>query len=300
MFSIVIPTWNNLPFLKLAVETIRRHSAHDHEIIVHVNDGSDGSLAWVREEGILHTESPVNVGICYAVNRAAALASRPWLVYLNDDMAVLPGWDTRLIEIARRLDGRLDGRRYLLSATMIEPGCANNRCTVAADFGRDPTGFRETELIAALPSLRRPHWLGSTWPPTLLPTWMWAEVGGYSIELSPGMSSDNDFSMKLWHAGCRTFIGLGDAFVYHFACVSTGRIVKNDGRLQFLHKWGISQRDFDRICLHRGEPVELEAALAGRQLDAADRALLTKAQLRARLTAPWKPPVRFAAEGWTR
>jgi hypothetical protein len=292
MISIVIPTWNNLPFLQLAVDTIRRHSAHDHEILVHVNDGSDGTLAWVREQGIKHTASPGNVGICYAVNQVAALATQPYLLYLNDDMAVLPGWDTRLLEVAQRLEGR----RFMLSSTMIEPGGANNRCTVAADFGRDTASFREAELIAALPSMRRSHWLGSTWPPTLLPTWMWAEVGGYSIELSPGMSSDNDFSMKLWHGGCRTFIGLGDSFVYHFACVSTHRIVKNDGRLQFLHKWGISQRDFDRICLHRGEPVELEVALAGRTLDAADRALLDKARLRARLSLTFKPAVKFTAD----
>jgi hypothetical protein len=292
MFSIIIPTWNNLPFLQLAVETIRRHSAHAHEILVHVNDGSDGTLAWVREQGLKHTASPANIGICFAVNRVAALATQPYLLYLNDDMAVLPGWDTRLLEIAQRLEGQ----RFMLSATMIEPGGANNRCTVAADYGRDAAGFREAELIAALPSMRRAHWLGSTWPPTLLPTWMWTEVGGYSTEFSPGMSSDNDLSMKLWHAGCRTFIGLGDSFVYHFACVSTGRIVKNDGRLQFLHKWGISQRDFDRICLRRGEPVELEVAMAGRTLDDAARALLAKARWRARLALSFKPAVPFNAD----
>ena len=273
MFSIVIPTWNNLPFLQLAVATLRRHSAEPHEIIVHVNDGADGTLDWVRSEGLKHTASPANIGICYAVNQASALATRPWLVYFNDDMAVLPGWDARLAEIATRLEGR----RFMISSTMVEPGAINNRCAVAADFGRDPASYREAELIAAMPKLKRGHWLGSTWPPTLLPRWMWTEVGGYSVELSPGMSSDNDFSMKLWHAGCRTFIGLGDSLVYHFACVSTQRIVKNDGRLQFLHKWGISQNDFDRICLHRGEPVELETALAGRSLDSDDRARLAPA-----------------------
>ena len=54
MFSMIVPTWNNLPFLKLAVETIRRHSAHEHEIVVHVNDGSDGTLDWVRGQGLAH------------------------------------------------------------------------------------------------------------------------------------------------------------------------------------------------------------------------------------------------------
>ena len=86
---------------------------------------------------------------------------------------------------------------------------------------------------------------------------MWQEVGGYSIEFSPGMSSDNDLTMKLYHAGCRIFLGVGSSLVYHFACVSTGRIKKNDGRKQFLRKWSVSQRDFDKQVLRRGE-VALE------------------------------------------
>jgi hypothetical protein len=82
---------------------------------------------------------------------------------------------------------------------------------------------------------------------------MWQEVGGYSTEFSPGMSSDNDFTMKLYHAGCRIFLGVGSSLVYHFACVSTGRINKNNGRKQFLRKWSVTQRDFDKQVLHRGE-----------------------------------------------
>jgi hypothetical protein len=84
----------------------------------------------------------------------------------------------------------------------------------------------------------------------------WFKVGGYSSEFSPGMSSDNDFSMKLWHAGCRIFIGVGDALVYHFQCKSTGKVKKNDGGKQFLHKWGIRQSVFDHYYLRRGKPAQ--------------------------------------------
>ena len=52
MFSILIPTWNNLALLQLCVRSIRENSAYDHQIIVHVNDGSDGTLEWVRAQGI--------------------------------------------------------------------------------------------------------------------------------------------------------------------------------------------------------------------------------------------------------
>jgi hypothetical protein len=101
----------------------------------------------------------------------------------------------------------------------------------------------------------RGDWLGATWPPTLVARAAWHEVGGYSVEFSPGMSSDNDFSMKLWHAGCRVFLGVGASLFYHFAKVSTSRIRGNDGRRQFLMKWGIAQSAFDRGWLRRGRPV---------------------------------------------
>ena len=251
MFSILIPTWNNLPYLKLAVDSIRRYSACSHQIIVHVNDGSDGTRAWVREQGLTHTHSAQNIGICLAVNESATHAEHDLIVYLNDDMVVCPGWDTGLLARIAALPTRL----FMVSGTMIEPRQTGNACVVVADFGDSAESFRETELLAALPRLARPDWAGATWPPTVVHRDVWFKVGGYSNEFSPGMSSDNDFSMKLWQLGCRHFIGVGNALVYHFQCKSTGKVVKNDGRRQFLQKWSLSQRSFDRHYLRRGQPL---------------------------------------------
>ncbi|GAB3626031.1 glycosyl transferase [Pandoraea terrae] len=251
MFSIIIPTWNNLALLQLCVRSIRQNSCAPHQIIVHVNDGSDGTLDWVRAEGIDHTASPGNVGICYAVNQAAALARETYIVYLNDDMYCCPGWDRALLDRA----AQMTDTAFMLSGTMIEPVESGNQCVVVHDFGRDVDNFDEAALLETCKTLRKPDWYGSTWPPTLVHRDWWFKVGGYSTELSPGMSSDNDFSMKMWAAGCRVFLGIGDSFVYHFQCKSTGRIVKNDGRGQFLRKWGMTQRTFDRYYLQRGKPV---------------------------------------------
>lgn len=252
MFSIIIPTWNNLPYLKLVVDSIRRHSRYEHQVIVHVNDGSDGTLAWVREEGIAHTASPDNIGICHAVNLAASHAQRDYIVYMNDDMYVCPGWDEALVKHIEKMPSDL----FMLSGTMVEPVDTGNRCVVVHDAGRDAAHFRADELIAATPRLKRADWLGATWPPTLVHRDWWNRVGGYSSELSPGMSSDNDFSMKLWDAGCRIFLGVGDSLVYHFQQKTTGKIVKNNGRKQFLNKWGMTQATFDRYYLRRGNPAE--------------------------------------------
>lgn len=260
MFTLVIPTWNNLPYLRLCVESLERHCTEPYQLVVHVNDGRDGTREWVREQGIEHTASEENIGICFAVNRAAALARGEHLIYLNDDMVAAPGWDTALLRAVQRVE-RLERRGlYMVSGTMVEPIESGNACVVVADYGRDPARFDFDRFAAEAPRLARPDWLGATWPPTLVPRALWQEVGGYSTEFSPGMSSDNDFSMKLWHAGCRLFLGVGDSLFYHFAKASTGRIRKNDGRQQFLMKWGLTQSAFDRYCLRRGAAAPADDA----------------------------------------
>ena len=39
MFSIILPTYNNLEYLKLTLESIFKNSKYKHDIIVHVNEG---------------------------------------------------------------------------------------------------------------------------------------------------------------------------------------------------------------------------------------------------------------------
>jgi len=252
MFSIIIPSWNNLALLQLCIRSIRQHSAYAHQIIVHVNDGSDGTLDWIREQGIMHTASPQNIGICLAVNEAAMHATQDYILYLNDDMYCCPGWDAALVNKLKQLDTDL----FMLSGTMIEPRDTHNPCVSVRNYGGDVDNFDEARLLAELPQLRKADWYGATWPPTLVSKRWWFKVGGYSSEFSPGMSSDNDFSMKLWHAGCRIFLGVGDSLVYHFQCKSTGKVKKNDGGKQFLHKWGMRQSVFDRYYLRRGIPAQ--------------------------------------------
>lgn len=251
VFSIVIPSWNNLALLQLCVAGVRANSAFAHQIIIHVNDGRDGTLDWVRSQGLTHTHSEQNAGICLTVNQAAALAQHDLILYLNDDMYCCPQWDIRLLEKVRAIGHDA----FMLSGTMIEPVATGNRCVSVCDFGRDVHGFRQEELVRNYLSLAKSDWYGATWPPTLVHRRWWHAVGGYSTEFSPGMSSDNDFSMKMWSAGCRIFLGVGDSLAYHFMCRSTGRIVKNNGRKQFMQKWGMSSSLFDRYYLRRGQPA---------------------------------------------
>lgn len=260
-FSILIPTWNNLEFLKICVASLRRNSTFDHQIIIHVNDGSDGTLEWVRQQRLDHRHSQQNIGICYALNGLRPLVRTDYIVYMNDDMYACPGWDAALADEITRIGHN----RFFLSATLIQPRPFFCKSVIApADYGQDAATFDERRLLTEYATLPHADWLGATWPPNIVHRDMWDLVGGYSVEFSPGMYSDPDFSAKLWHAGVRLFKGLSASRVYHFEARSTARIVKNDGSTQFLRKWGITSASFMRDVLHRGEPADSPADHAAR------------------------------------
>jgi glycosyltransferase involved in cell wall biosynthesis len=250
LFSILIPTWNNLPYLQLCIESIQRNSQFHHQIIVHINDGSDGTLEWVKSQGDLdYTFSEKNIGICYALNAAASLVNTDYVVYMNDDMYACPNWDRELHEAIQGI-----GHPYFfISATAIEPVNTNNPCALILDCGKDIESFREHQLLEQFSLPRIEDWSGSTWPPNIVHKQIWDLVGGYSVEFSPGMYSDPDFAMKLWNAGIRLFRGLSKSRVYHFGSRSVKRVKKNNGYFQFIEKWGITSDTFTRYYLKRGQ-----------------------------------------------
>jgi len=252
MFSILIPSWNNIHYLKLCIESIQKNSAFNHQIIVHINDGSDGSLDWVKNNNISFTHTPTNAGVCLALNMAAALATNDYIVFVNDDMYCLPKWDEYLIDEIKSLKDDC----FMISSTMIEPRDTGNGAVIVANYGDDIHSFNEQKILAEAASLTKNDWNGSCWPPNVVHKKYWNLVGGYSIEFSPGMSSDDDFCRKMWQVGCRHFKGLAKSRVYHFQQKSTGRIIKNDGPKQFFLKWGISQSFFNKFYIKKGQPYE--------------------------------------------
>ena len=260
LFSILIPTWNNLPFLKLCIESIRKNSSYQHEILVHVNEGSDGTLEWVRSQGLKYTHSEQNIGVCYALNGLRPQVTADYMVFMNDDMYVCPEWDAALYDEIQRIGNKW----FFLSSTLIQPRPFFCKSVIApANYGESLETFDEEKLLKEYAALPHQDWMGATWPPNVVHRDIWDLVGGYSVEYSPGMYSDPDFSAKLWHAGVRLFKGVNKSRVYHFEARSTKRIVKNDGSTQFLRKWGITSASFMRDVLHRGVPCSQKDDTAG-------------------------------------
>lgn len=248
-FSILIPSWNNLKYLQLCIESIQKNSKFQHQVIVHVNDGSDGTREWLNQNDIEFSASPENVGICTAMNSAYQLAKHDYIVYMNDDMYCLPNWDAYIVKDI--LD--LNHSNFMISATLIEPHDTGNKAVIAKNYGDSLETFEEEKLLSNFDKLAHQDWSGSCWPPNVVHRNMWDKIGGYNELFSPGMSSDDDFAMRMWQAGCRYFKGISASRVYHFQCKSTGRIIKNNGRRTFFDLYGMTQKTFHTFYLHRGD-----------------------------------------------
>ena len=254
-FSIFIPSWNNLAFLKICVDSIRKNSAVKHQIIVHVNEGTDGTLQWVKEQlDIDYTYSPQNVGVCLSMNMMRTKASHPYIYFVNDDMYMLPEWDIALFEELNHLNNSI---AFYLSSSAIQPHEAPHPGTgLLADYGDCEENFREADLLRDYQQYFVKDWQGATRPPCLVHRDMWDIIGGYSIEFTPGYGSDPDFSAKLYMVGVRYFKGLGKSLTYHFESKTTVSVKANDYRTQFFLKWGTKNSSFRNFTTCMGRPWE--------------------------------------------
>ena len=247
MFSIIIPTVNNLNYLSLCLDSIRKNSKFTHEIILHVNEGNDGTLDFVKSNKIIHTYSADNIGLCSGLNLAAKKATKDYILYSHDDMYFCPGWDDVLNDEIKNINTTA----FYLSGTMIE----KNSGHIQLDCGDDYFNFDEKKLLE---NYNKPAFFdhqGSHWAPHLIHRYYWNKIGGLSEEFNPGIGSDPDLNFKLWKNNVRIFKGLEKFRVYHFGSISLRKkndLVRNKGAKSFLLKWGITVDFFKKYYLRTG------------------------------------------------
>ena len=213
MFSIVIPTYNNFKYLELCLNSIKKNSKYNHEIVLHINDGKDGSLNYAKKNKIKYSYSEVNIGLCSSINLASKLTTNKYLLYSHDDMYFCPSWDVYLYDEIKMIGHD----NFYLSGTMIEPNSGH----IIFNCGNDIESFDENKLLKNINKLNFQDHQGSHFAPHLVSKKMWNEVGGFSEEFNPGIASDPDFNMKLWKKGVRIFKGLNNFRVYHFGSITT-------------------------------------------------------------------------------
>ena len=246
MFSIIIPTFNNLDYLKLCIKSIKKNSKYSHELIFHINEGTDGSYDYLKTNNYTYSYSKKNSGVCSAFNEAVKLSTKEYIILGHDDMYFCPNWDFFFIDEIKKMKEKKD---FFMSGTMVQPfdSYINLNC------GKTFDEFNEEKLLKEVSKIEFNDFQGTHWQPSLVPRSTWDKVGGFSEEFSPGLGSDPDFNMKLWQIGVRLFKGISKCRVYHFSSISLRKKVWNNGAKIFLLKWGISIKFFKKFYLKTDE-----------------------------------------------
>jgi len=249
MFSILIPTYNNLEYLKVCINSIRKNSKFNHQIIVHVNEGKDGTLDYIKDSNLEFTFSDQNIGMPKALNKASKLSKKDYILISHDDFYYCPGWDEELINNVNSINHK----NFYLSSTMVGAG------QVEFDAGQTIDTFDEEKLLNNLEKIKTINFQGTTKCPGLIHKDIWERVGGWSEEFSPTGGDDTDFAMKLWKIDIRIFKGLGKSLAYHFGSITTRKKDKSlftylgsRGNKIFLKKWGFSINFFEKFYLKSG------------------------------------------------
>ena len=241
--SIIIPTYNNLEYLNFLLFSINKNSNYDHEIILHINNGSDGSLDFAKENFIKYSYSDDNIGLCSSVNAAAKLSTNNYILYCHDDMFFCKNWDLFLEAEVNKHKNNL----FYLTGTNVSV----NNGLINYDCGDIPQNFNKIKFDEFCKNNISPDLQGSHWAPHLVHKELWDKVGGFSEEFNPGDGSDPDFCMKLWNNNVRIFKCISQFKVYHFNSITTRKsnIKLNNGTRQFLLKYGFNPRFFRKYYL---------------------------------------------------
>jgi GT2 family glycosyltransferase len=249
MFSILIPTYNNLEYLKICIDSIKKNSKYDHQIIVHINEGKDGTIEYIKKNNLEFTFSDQNIGMPKALNKASKLSKKDYILISHDDFYYCPGWDEEL----KNNIVSINHKNFYLSSTMVGAG------QVLFDAGQTVDTFDEDKLLNNLENIKTIDFQGTTKCPGLVHKEIWERVGGWSEEFSPTGGDDTDFAMKLWKINIRIFKGLGKSLAYHFGSITTRKKDKSlftylgsRGNKIFLKKWRISINFFEKYYLNSG------------------------------------------------
>ena len=241
--SIIIPTYNNLPYLKLFLFSLKKNSSYKHEIVLHINNGSDGTLEYALQNNIKHTFSKKNIGLCSSVNNAYSVTSTDFILYAHDDMYFCKNWDIFLINEIKNQNDNL----YYLSGTNV----STRHGLINFDCGSTYENFNEEKFLKFSKEDNSPNLQSSHWSPHLIHKELWDKIGGFSEEFNPGDGSDPDLCMKLWNQNVRIFKSVSKFKVYHFNSVTTRKsnVLLNNGTKEFLIKYGFNPRFFRKYYL---------------------------------------------------
>jgi len=198
--SIVVPVYENVEVTLRCLDAIARNTPHAMIDVVVVDDASSTATAEAlgRVRGVRLVRNERNLGFLGSCNRGASEARGEFILFLNNDTRVTPGWLDGLLDAARSgRVGAVGSKLVYPDGSLQEAGGIIWSDASGWNFGRgdDPEApeynvRREVDYCSAASLLVRRD--------------LFERVGGFDERFSPGYYEDTDLCFSLREQGFAT------------------------------------------------------------------------------------------------
>ncbi len=198
--SVIIPVYNQIDFTQACLASLQEHSDDIPFEVIVVDDCSTDTTAEILNgiPGLLYLPNDSNVGFIASCNQGAKSAHGRYLLFLNNDTIVTPGWMARLRETfdfapdAGLVGSKLvypDGRLQEAGGIIWRDASGWNRGKFQ-DAGKPEYNFLcEVDYCSAAS--------------VMIPKSLFVSLGGFDAKYAPAYYEDVDLAFKIRAAGRR-------------------------------------------------------------------------------------------------
>ena len=242
MITFCISTFNNLPYLKIAIKSVRENSYYDKApFIIHAENCTDGTDRWLIDNkekynlDVYLDKNKVPLGIGGGMNFCADKVETKYIMFLHSDFYVTKNWDLELYNIFKKYPNQ----KMWVNSHRVEPNMFNNPSsrpgTVIVDkemFGAYHHDFKDqifeqwANEFTEMNDFEIPKGEGVS---GLIRKKDWDEIGGNDPLFAPASWDDMDLFLRMLNKGFK-FVLTSKSMVYHFGARGSHRLEENDGK----------------------------------------------------------------------
>lgn len=238
--SIIIGTHNNLPVLRRGIESIMKTTPPGYELIVVNNASTDGTGVYLASVDYPHLKvinNEENKSFAAFNNQGQQLATRDYILYLNDDIEAFPGWIEPLIDMLDRNPrvGGVGSRLLYPNGSVQHDGKMFTRdltphhVNMGGKVPADESAIEVDALTAACLMVRK-------------------ELAGYDEAYLRGYYEDTDLCMRIKSQGYALVLHRKSVLIhYHGLTMGRNQTATEEAQARnrkiFLDRWGASLPD---------------------------------------------------------